>query len=156
MVTNYIPDFSIDLETRAAFSRSANPNNPAVKITLASGDSVVYSHWAFFNFPGQHSGSGPYKVNAVSYEPQFYTGLQIRDNPGVPLVWTGIILMTLGIFAVFYVSRKKVWVVIEPRSGNAGTSRITIGGTSSSAQQDFQHDFEKLCDRIKETFQGES
>lgn len=149
---NYLPDFIIDMESKQAASRSDDPNNPAVKIILSNGDSTLYDHWAFFNFPDQHTDNEPYKAVATSCVQSYYTGIQVRDNPGVPAIWVGIILMTFGIFAVFYIPKKSMWVYIGPRPESKNGSIIVIGGTSNRAPQDFQGEFDKVGEQLKATF----
>lgn len=142
-IGNYLPDFIIDMESRIAGSRSDQPNNPAVKIVLTRGNDTLYNHWAFAKFPNQHATDEAYKIMATEFGTSFYTGIQIRKNPGVPLIWIGILLMTAGIFAVFYIPKKSLWVLIDSQS------TITIGGTSNRAPADFQTEFEKLESTIK-------
>jgi cytochrome c biogenesis protein len=152
---NYLPDFIIDMETKQASTRSSEPNNPAVKIILLKGKDTLYDHWAFFNFPDQHAGNGPYKVAPASYEPSYYTGIQVRDNPGIPAIWVGIILMTFGIFAVFYIPKKSMWVYIEPRPDAKNGSAVAIGGTSNRAPSDFQGEFDKFAKQLQTTLKQE-
>ncbi len=148
LATGFIPDFIIDMETRQASSRSEEPNNPAVKVMLFRGRDTLYNHWAFFKFPEQHAENQAYKVIVDSYTPSYYTGIQIRRNPGEPVIWFGIICMTLGILAVFYVSRRSLWILIESKP--AGNSEVTLGWTSSKAAGDSQKDFERTGASLKE------
>jgi cytochrome c biogenesis protein len=99
--SQFIPDFVIDMQTGVASSRSDEPKNPAVRVMVFRGKDTLYNHWAFFRYPQMHSGTGEYKVIATSYTPSYFTGIQIRRNPGEPVVWFGIVCMTLGILAVF-------------------------------------------------------
>ena len=147
-VSRFIPDFIIDMETRQVSSRSAEPNNPAVKIMLFRGADTLYDSWEFFRFPEQHAKSGAYRVAADWYTPSYMTGIQVRRNPGERFIWFGIICMTFGILAVFYVSRRNLWVWIEP--GTSGNSDVSIGFTGSKAAGDSRKDFEKTVDSLKE------
>jgi cytochrome c biogenesis protein len=148
LATEFIPDFIIDMETNQASSRSIEPNNPAVKVMLFRGKDTLYDHWAFFKFPEQHSKTEAFKVVADWYTPSYYTGIQIRRNPGEWVIWFGIICMTLGILAVFYVSRRSLWVLIESKP--SGTSDISFGFAGSKAVGDSQRDFEKTGAFFKE------
>jgi hypothetical protein len=56
--------------------------------------------------------------------------------------------MTLGILAVFYVSRRSLWVLIESKP--SGTSDISFGFAGSKAVGDSQRDFEKTGAFFKE------
>jgi len=147
-VSHFIPDFLIDMETGQASSRSNDPNNPAVKVMVFRGKDTLYNHWAFFKFPEQHAKTEGIKVNADWYTPSYYTGIQIRRNPGESIIWFGIICMTLGILAVFNVSRKSLWVLIDQPA--SGPSDIACCLTTSKAAGESLRDFEKICDSLKE------
>jgi hypothetical protein len=56
--------------------------------------------------------------------------------------------MTLGLLAVFYVPRKNLWILIEPK-GSAG-SEISFGWTAIKAADDSQKEFEKTGSSLKE------
>jgi len=148
LVTQFLPDFIIDMESHEASTRSDEPNNPAVKILLLNGKDTLYDHWAFFKYPEQHEAAEAYKVITDSYTPSYYTGIQIRRNPGEPIIWFGIVFMTLGLLAVFYVPRKNLWILIEPK-GSAG-SEISFGWTAIKAADDSQKEFEKTGSSLKE------
>jgi hypothetical protein len=45
--TEFVPDFAIGLESGKIFSRSDEPNNPAVKVLVFQGDEQVDKVWAF-------------------------------------------------------------------------------------------------------------
>lgn len=53
-VLRYIADFVMDTSTKAVFSRSAMPNNPAVEVELKSPQGEVKSAWLFAHFPQMH------------------------------------------------------------------------------------------------------
>jgi cytochrome c biogenesis protein len=148
LATDFIPDFIIDMDTRQASSRSDEPNNPAVKVLLFRGKDTLYDHWAFFKFPEQHAKSEAFKVIADWYTPLYYTGIQVRRNPGEWVIWFGIICMTLGILAVFYVSRRSLWILVQP--GTSGSSEVSFCWSGSRAAGDSQKDFEKTGESLKE------
>lgn len=47
-----------------------------------------------------------------SYEQKFYTGLQVSKDPGANIIWTGSILLILGLL-MFYISEYSVWLIID-------------------------------------------
>jgi cytochrome c biogenesis protein len=149
LVSQFIPDFIIDMETRQASSRSDNPNNPAVNVMLFRGKDTLYNHWAFFKFPEQHVRNETFTAIADWYTPSYFTGIQVRENPGEGIIWFGILCMTFGIIAVFYVSRKSLWVLIGPR-GPGGNSEVSFGWTSTRAAGDSQAEFERTGAALKE------
>jgi cytochrome c biogenesis protein len=50
-------------------------------------------------------------------EVQPFSGLLIKHDPGIPLVWSGFILLTLGFFASLY--KKNSYTFYEPQQHNA-------------------------------------
>ncbi len=50
-IEKYLPDFSIDAQTKLAFSRTQEPNNPALLITLTNPEGKSETRWIFARFP---------------------------------------------------------------------------------------------------------
>ncbi len=50
-VIRYVPDFAMDLTTRAVISRSTEPNNPAFEVVVREKDVPQDTTWAFLNMP---------------------------------------------------------------------------------------------------------
>ena len=97
-------DFSIDVGTRKASNRSEEHRNPAVKYVVDdSTGNTLQEGWLFFGHPDFHGAGGSlFTLRPRGYVPAYFTGLQIRKNPGVPLIITGIIVMSLGLVLIFY------------------------------------------------------
>ena len=97
-------DFSIDVGTRKASNRSEKHSNPAVKYVIDdSGGNTLQEGWLFFQHPDFHGAGGSlFTLRPKGYAPAYFTGLQVRKNPGVPLVLTGIVIMSLGLVLIFY------------------------------------------------------
>jgi cytochrome c biogenesis protein len=96
-----------------------------------------------------HSEGSEYAARFVSYRSRYYTGIQIRNNPGVPLIWVGIVLMTIGIVAAFYISRTTVWVHCVPL-GDDG-AQVHVGATSSRHPSVFEREFTALADMVRQS-----
>lgn len=73
---------------------------------------------------------------------KMYTGLQVVKDPGVWVVWTGCIMMCLGLYIAFFISHKRVWIVVSK-----GYARIY--GNASKNQPAFLLDFEALAEKLK-------
>ncbi len=85
----------------------------------------------------------PQKVtlSLVEARPIFMTGLQVRKDPGVWLVWTGFILMILGVFAAFFFTHRRIWVYVSPSDKGA---RVILGGYSKRYREDLKKELEGL------------
>ena len=72
-----------------------------------------------------------------------YTGLQVAKDPGVPLIWAGAVLLTVGCFLAFFLSHRRLWVRLE-----GGT--IHLAGVATRNQPAFQEVFTSLEQELRE------
>jgi cytochrome c biogenesis protein ResB len=70
-----------------------------------------------------------------------YTGLQVSQNPGLPVIYTGFGLMLAGLLLSFYVIHKTIRVRISS-SGKA--TEVIIGMASRSDPSVFDGDLERI------------
>lgn len=66
------------------------------------------------------------------------TGLQYRKDPGVPLVWLGFVITTLGLFMSFYSVEKTIRIVLIPETGEMYVQ------TSSRLAEDFERELSAI------------
>ena len=64
------------------------------------------------------------------------TGLQIKTDPGIPLIYTGFFFLMLSTL-ISYITYSQIWVIKD-------NSRIVIGGNTTRATFDFEIEFFKL------------
>ena len=146
-IQKFFPDFVINIKTKQAYSRSLKPNNPAFKVVLLKGTDTLFNQWIFEKFPKQHAPKSKYIVSLMKYTPGYYTGIQVRDNPGVPFIWISIIIMTFGIFVTFYSKKETFWIFIEPEDGE--NNKISIGALLQEGSSFSQTRFETICQSMK-------
>jgi cytochrome c biogenesis protein len=87
----------------------------------------------------------PFEVNGVTLTVKELigsTGLQIKTDPGIPLVYTGFALLMLGVL-MSYASHSQIWALQQG-------DRFYIGGRTNRAQVSFERE---LMD-VLEQFQG--
>jgi cytochrome c biogenesis protein len=72
---------------------------------------------------------------------RMYTGLQVAKDPGVEVVWLGCALMVIGLYIAFFMSHKRIWVVITK-----GHARMY--GNASKNQAAFGMQFDDLADKL--------
>jgi cytochrome c biogenesis protein len=68
------------------------------------------------------------------------TGLQIKADPGVPVVYLGFGLMMISVL-MSYVSHSQVWGLYE-------NGKLYLGGTTNRAQVTFEREFIGILDRL--------
>ncbi|MGB3493935.1 MAG: cytochrome c biogenesis protein [Elainellaceae cyanobacterium] len=68
------------------------------------------------------------------------TGLQIKADPGIPLVYTGFGLLMLGV-VMSYVSHSQIWALQQG-------DRLYLGGRTNRAQVGFEREFIHLVEML--------
>jgi cytochrome c biogenesis protein len=64
------------------------------------------------------------------------TGLQIKTDPGIPLIYTGFFFLMLSTL-ISYITYSQIWIIQDNK-------KIFIGGTTTRATFDFEIEFFKL------------
>ncbi|MGC9966697.1 MAG: cytochrome c biogenesis protein ResB [Syntrophobacteraceae bacterium] len=95
-----------------------------------------------------------YQVRVVRADRVRYTGLEVKKDPGVWLVWAGFTFMTLAIGLTFYSSHRKLWVCIEPDE-KGKKSVVSFAGRMSRNAQAFEEKFESLRARLEKDLKGQ-
>ena len=144
-VNRFFPDFILD-EERTVINRSLALNNPALELLIFKGDELQTKTWVFQKFPDFHGSKGEYQFLFQDITRKFYTGLQVTKDPGVNVVWTGCILMILGIFGTFFFSHQQVWIRIKSVGNNI---ELVMAGTTRKNRLGFEKLFERLRSEIE-------
>jgi len=93
---DFIPDFVMN--DGEVFSRSNEPNNPAVLLEVYQNATLKYKEWVFYKFPEfHHDAKKRIKFILKDFYPSYSTGLQIVKDPGVKIVWVGCALLMIGL-----------------------------------------------------------
>ncbi|MEW6379094.1 MAG: cytochrome c biogenesis protein ResB [bacterium] len=142
----YFPDFYMN-QNGQVDSRSNVPNNPAAFLEIRTANDQPRQTWVFHRFPDfPHGGQTDYKYSLISVDSgKKYTGLQVVWDPGVPLVWTGCIILVMGIIIIFSVPHYRLWVVVTDK-GNS--QEITIAGSTNKNKPSFQAVFAKIVTNL--------
>ena len=68
------------------------------------------------------------------------TGLQIKADPGIPIVYTGFALLMLGV-VMSYVSHSQIWALQQD-------GRLYVGGRTNRAQVAFEREMLDILERL--------
>jgi cytochrome c biogenesis protein len=77
----------------------------------------------------------------------YFTGLEVSHEPGQWSVWTGVVLMGLGLALVFYFVHQRIWAV--PVRDARGQLKLWIGGTANKNKDAFEQQFRKVVEQIE-------
>ncbi len=92
---------------------------------------------------------GKVYVSVTDFNHSYYTGLQVTKDPGVPVVYTGFILMIFGCFITFFMSHQSLCVELKGKSGN--TTDVTVSGTANRNKPGMNMNVKKLSQRLSKT-----
>lgn len=87
--------------------------------------------------------SGIYQFQARQL---YATGLQVAKDPGVWLVYSGCVLMLVGLFIAFFMSHRKIYVLVQPQGDG---SRILFAGDANKNKVGFSEKFSELISTLE-------
>jgi len=74
--------------------------------------------------------------------------LLVTKDPGVMTVYFGFCLMVIGLIISFFMSHRRIWVYIAPRSKSG--AQILVSGSSNKNKPGFAKRFEDLIVAIEQ------
>ncbi|EDY85723.1 ResB family protein [gamma proteobacterium HTCC5015] len=110
------------------------------------GREATTEDWVFFDDAVEaisalpHYGS-PVLFRLTGFEHKQASGLQITKSPGKFWVYLGSAMLTLGVFMLFYISRRRLWLWLEPSDRGV---RVIFAGQSHRKTGDFGREFALL------------
>jgi len=119
-------------------------NGPAAQIEVTFKGKGPQVLEVFKNYPEINAQHGDEVI--FGYEgtnAKMFTGLQVARDPGVWVVWLGCALMVAGLCIAFFMSHKRVWIVVTK-----GHARMY--GNASKNQAAFAIQFDDLSAKLKE------
>lgn len=116
----FIPDFN---PSQPMVSMSPELRNPHVLY-------IIYSNGREIDWGAAKLGETiPLGLNTVKFTAaQPFSGLQIKHDPGVRVVWFGFVMMAAGFFVSLYTARLRLWLTVDSQ---ADKTMIAIGGQGS-------------------------
>lgn len=102
---------------------------------------VVYANYPELNLQAAQK-SGLPLFRYVGAREGMFTGLQVTHDPGVAIVWLGCLLMVVGVYVAFFMSHRRVWVLVKD-------GELLIGGNANKNPAGFELAFDRLVQRVK-------
>lgn len=85
----------------------------------------------------------PMLFTLKSFEHVQASVFQVSRTPGKIIVYIGCLLLVIGIFTMFYVRDRRIWVWLRPAEGMSGT-RVLAAMTSQKRTLDFNREFDRF------------
>lgn len=89
----------------------------------------------------------PWFIQLKNFKQIEASGLQITRSPGQNVVYLGCIMLSLGVFLLFYVAQRRIWVLIKPLE--SGENEVILAGSTNRNP----HDFDKYFQGLSSAFQ---
>ena len=90
---------------------------------------------------------GPVKFELLKAETAPYSGLQVKYDPGVWLIWVGCTLMVVGFFIAFYFSHRKVWLRLSPTG--KGRTRVELAASTNKNRPGLTRLTARLANKLR-------
>ena len=143
-ITGKIIDFSPALkidENGHVFTYANQMNNPAAYIDFSDSGKHTFFGWILKRYPETWQLPGGNKVEFLDYWGVQYTGLQVRKDPGVWVVYLGCITMSIGLFIAFFMSNRKIWIKIVEEKNN---SKVIVGAITNKNRAAFERKIDTM------------
>ncbi len=121
---------------------------PAVRLYIGDEEGRGDALWLIKGHEKEFkAGSRVFRLVFESIDEKFITGLQVKKDPGVLIVWLGFALMVFGFGAVFWVAHKRIWLWIGEEKGRP---TVILAGQTSKNRMGFEKEFNRLAEKIQQ------
>jgi cytochrome c biogenesis protein len=145
-LAEFIPDYVV--RDNQVYTRTNNVDNPAVHLIVSSrqnGQKLNFWLPAIEGFAENEK--SPYQFEAQDLKLGYFTGLEVSHEPGQWAVWSGVVLLGIGLGCVFYVAHTRFWAV--PVRDARAQLNLWVGGTANRNREAFEDRFQALTARIE-------
>ncbi|MDI6743937.1 MAG: cytochrome c biogenesis protein ResB [Thermodesulfovibrionales bacterium] len=150
-IENFSPAIGFDQSTGRPFTYADQMNNPAVLISFHENNQAKYRGWILKRYPETWKLPEGHTVEFVDLWGAQYTGLQVRKDPGVWIVYLGCIVMSIGLYIAFFMSHKKIWLRLIEEKNN---TRIIVAMTSNKNREAFERKIDKMITLLTSSERG--
>jgi len=149
-IIDFSPALKIDAQGHA-FTFADQMYNPAVYIEFAESGKQKFSGWLLKRQPETWQLPDGNRVEFLDIWGVEFTGLQVRKDPGVWVVYFGCIAMSIGLFIAFFMSHRKLWVKIMEDKNN---TKVLIGATANKNRASFERKIDKMVSSLNKKLAG--
>ncbi len=149
-LTKFVPDFYI--QDNEVFTKSESPNNPALGFVV---NKAGQEHKAWIFPANGNTAEVPalgMTLTLTGGQLANFTGLEVSYEPGQWAVWTGCLLMGLGLVIAFYIVHMRFWAIAvhDEKQGLV----LWVGGAFNKNKERFEDRFNALVASIRREVQA--
>ena len=148
----FIPDFAV--RDGQVYKKSNYLDNPAAHLVVTSKKAGKdFDVWLPQMGDVTDNSKAPYQFQPTDLKMGHFTGLQVSHEPGQWGVWSGVVLMGIGLALVFYVVHMRFWMVpvCDPKTGKYS---LWIGGSANRNKDAFDQRFNDLVALVEENLKA--
>lgn len=93
----------------------------------------------------------PYYFQLKNYTLKQASGFQLTRSPGQNWVYLGSVMLVLGIFAMFYIKERRLWLLIKPAQ-----HEVLMAMSSNRKNMDLDQDFARVRQQLSTLLQAPS
>lgn len=139
-IIDFSPALKID-EHGHAFTFANQMSNPAALLQFSEGRANTFSGWVLKRHPETWQLADGSRVEFLDYWGVEFTGLQVRRDPGVWIVYFGCIAMSVGLLIAFFMSHRRLWVrLIDEKNA----TRVIVGAIANKNSAAFERRIHKI------------
>jgi cytochrome c biogenesis protein len=95
----------------------------------------------------------PIMMTLKTFEHVQASVFQVSRTPGKITVYIGCLLLVIGVFTMFYVRDRRIWVWLRPKETSGG-ARVLAAMTSQKRTLDFNREFDRFKQALMRLNQG--
>lgn len=89
----------------------------------------------------------PFYLQMTDFKQRQASGLQLTRSPGKNLVYGGSLLLVLGIFAMFYIHERRIWLLVKP-------GQVLFAMSAARKSRDFEAEFVRMNAQLQQLLSG--
>lgn len=86
----------------------------------------------------------PFYLQLTQFEHREASGLQLTRSPGKNLVYSGSLLLVIGIFAMIYIRERRIWLLLKPSD-----NRILFAMSANRKNRDLDLEFARYSEQLR-------
>jgi cytochrome c biogenesis protein len=95
----------------------------------------------------------PFYLQMTEFEHREASGLQLTRSPGKNLVYFGSVLLVLGIFSMFYIRERRIWLLVKPGMAESSCS-VLFAMSANRKNRDLDLEFERYRNQLQRLLQS--
>ena len=95
----------------------------------------------------------PFYLQLTQFDHKQASGLQLTRSPGKNLVYSGSVLLVLGIFAMIYIRERRIWLLVKTDGTGAG-AHVLFAMSANRKSRDLDLEFARYQDQLQRLLQA--